>query len=117
MWLSFGLAVFFAGVAGAGEKRTGRGGDVSLPHQAFAYEEGRNADSLQAGQIGRGEDATLADDDAVLGNPRRKALADSQGGFKSAQVSVVDPDHARLQLESTIKLIFRMNFNKHVHAI
>src|SRR4051794_40630478 len=39
------------------EQRARGGGDVGLPHQAFADQEGRHADALEPGEIGGREDA------------------------------------------------------------
>ena len=61
----------------AEQKRAGRGGDVGLPHQALADEEGADADApTAAATSAMGEDAALADDDAVGRDQRRELLAD-----------------------------------------
>ena len=53
------------GHALARQQRAGRGRDVGLAHQAFADQEGRDADRREPGEIGRREDAALADDRPV----------------------------------------------------
>ena len=49
----------------AGEDRAGGGGDIVLPHQAFADQEGRHADALKPGEVRRRKDAAFADHQAV----------------------------------------------------
>src|SRR6185437_4534637 len=80
----------------ARQQGAGGGGDVRLTHQAFADEEGRDADLGEAGEVGWGIEPALADDDAVLRDARGKALGDGQSRLEGAQVAVVYADQLRL---------------------
>ncbi len=88
-----------------------------MPHQAFADQEGRNADAGEAGEVGRRIEPAFGDHDAVARDFRRQLLADREGGLESAQIAVVDADQARPQPKGTFKLIFCMNFKQYVHII
>ena len=66
----------------AREQRARRGGDVGLPHQALADQEGRDAGAGEAGEVGRRVDAAFADHDAVVGDARRQPLAERRGRLK-----------------------------------
>src|ERR1041384_1965024 len=63
---------------GVREQRFGRGGNIFLPHQAFADQEGGHADLLEAGEIGRCEQAALADHNITLRDQRREAFGRRQ---------------------------------------
>ena len=71
----------------------------------------------EAGEVGRREEAALADHDAVARDARREPLADRERGLEGAQVAVVDADQPRLQLQRALELIFVVHFDQHVHAI
>src|SRR4051812_21704536 len=68
----------------ARQQRTGRGGNVGLPHQALADQEGRHADALEPGEIGGREDAALADHQPIAGDQRRECFAGRKRGFEGA---------------------------------
>src|SRR6185369_16633595 len=74
----------------AREQRTRGGGHIGLPHQALADQEGRHADALEPGEVGRREDAALADHQPVSGNQRRQCFAGRERGLEGAQVPIVD---------------------------
>ena len=63
--------------ASRAQQRAGGGRDVGLAHQALADQEGRDADAASRGEIGRREDAALADHDAIRGisGARRSLVA------------------------------------------
>src|SRR5262245_55680325 len=69
------------GNAFAGEQRAGGRGNVLLPHQAFADEEGANADGGKPCKVGRRVDAAFADDQLVLRHARREPLAHGERGL------------------------------------
>ena len=48
------------------QEQAGRRGDILLPHQRFAHEEGEDAATLEPQTILVAENAALADDNAVL---------------------------------------------------
>src|SRR4051812_5408537 len=75
-WVSFAIASFGCGhpCRVTREQRFGRGGNIFLPHQAFADQECRDAHLFEPGEIGWREDATLADHDAIARDLRREAL-------------------------------------------
>ena len=100
----------------ARQQRAGCGGDVGLPHQAFADEEGGDADPCKPREIGRREDAAFADHQAVLRNVRRQRFAGRERRFEGAEVAVVDADHRRTELERAIEFLAIMDFEQHVHA-
>src|SRR5690349_7221918 len=54
---------------------------IGLPHQAFADQERADAELGEAGEIGRGKNATLADQHTVARRARGEALARRQGGL------------------------------------
>ena len=56
------------------QKRAGRGRDIGRAHQAFADQEGRNADFRQPREIGGRVDPAFADDDAVCAEFSAPAL-------------------------------------------
>ena len=103
--------------ARAGEKGAGGGGHVRLPHQAFADQEGRNADPAEAGEVVRRVEPAFADHDAAGRHLWRQFFADRERGLEGAQITVVDADQAGTQREGALKLIFLMNLNKNIHAI
>src|SRR6478609_5193011 len=70
------------------------GGNVVLPHQAFADQEGRDAGAGEAGEVGRRIEPAFGDHDAVFGNARGEALADRKISLETAQIAVVDADQA-----------------------
>ena len=74
----------------ASEQRPGCRRDVLLPHQAFADEESRNVDPREPCKIGWGEDAALANDDAIFRDHRSELLAGCECRFEGLQVTVVD---------------------------
>src|SRR5882724_9552653 len=80
---------------GTGQQRAGGRGHVGLPHQAFADQERRHADSLQPRQIGRAKDAAFADHQAIGRDQRRQRLAGRKRGLEGAEIAVVDADHRR----------------------
>src|SRR3954462_6602098 len=94
-----------------------RSGNVGLPHQALADQEGRHADALEPGEIGGREDAALADHQPVLRNKRRQCFAGRKRGFEGAQIAIVDADHRRTQLQCAIKLGAVVDLDQHVHAM
>src|SRR5262249_48511862 len=73
IWVSLrGLAMFKRALGGrdppsgvALKGRAGRWGDVVLPHQALADQEGGDAHAGEPLEVGRREDAALADDDPL----------------------------------------------------
>ena len=95
----------------AREQGARRGGNVALPHQAFADQEGGNADARETGEVGGRNEPAFADDDAVARDLRRQALADVERGLESAQIAVVDADEPRFQPQRALKLSFLMNFD------
>src|SRR5262245_54031396 len=74
------------------EQGAGGGLHVGLAHQAFANQEGANADVRKGVEIGGGEDAALRYGDTACRNTRRQALAGRKRRFESAQIAVVDAD-------------------------
>src|SRR3569623_2089342 len=94
----------------------GGGGDVGLPHQAFADEEGRDADFRQPRNVGGREDAALTDHDAVLRHRRRQCLAGRERGLEGAQIAVVDAEQRRAPPQGADKLFLIVNFEQHVHS-
>ena len=130
----FALAGFFAGFrrfaaflataysaaalrSTARQQGAGGGGNIGLPHQALADEDGRHAGRREPREVGRRVDAAFGDDNALARDLRRQPLADRERGLEGAQIAVVDADQPRFELQRALKLIFLMNFNQHVHAI
>src|SRR6185437_10481471 len=87
------MASLRGGVASR-EQRTRGGGDVVLPHQAFADQEGRDAGAGEAGEVGRRIEPAFGNHDAIFGNARGEALADRKISLETAQIAVVDADQA-----------------------
>ena len=100
------------------EQRARRGGDVGLPHQAFADEEGaRCRRSRQPGEIGGREDAALADDDAVRpGRSGASRSRDRERGLEGVQIAVVDADQPRFQRQRAVELGLVVHLDQRVHA-
>src|SRR3954452_19489025 len=94
-----------------------RSGNIGLPHQALADQEGRHADALEPGEIGGREDAALADHQPVAGDQRRQCFAGRKRGFEGAQIAIVDADHRRTQLQRAVKLGAVVDLDQHVHAV
>src|SRR5437867_646551 len=86
------------------EQAARRGLHVGLAHQALADQEGAHPDARKCIEIGGGEDPALRYGDALLRNLWRKALAGRKRDIESAQVTVVDTDEARAQLERAFQL-------------
>ena len=99
------------------QQRAGRRGDVGLPHQAFADQEGRHADARQPREIGGREDAAFADHQAIFRDQRRQRFAGRKRGLEGAQVAVVDADHRRTKFQRAIEFGAFMDFDQHVHAV
>src|SRR5262245_39622733 len=78
----------------AADQGAGGGRDITLAHQAFADQEGRNADGREKVEIGRRENAAFADADAPLRYSRRQTLAGGQRRLDGPQLAVVDADQA-----------------------
>ena len=68
------------------------GGDVWGSDEGFADQDGVDADFLQAGHVGGGEDAGFGDDGDVRGNQRAQAFGGGERDFEGGQVAVVDAD-------------------------
>src|SRR5262249_45124462 len=128
MWVSaapvldgfFGIASARSGGArcfAAGQQRPRRRGDIGLPHQAFADQEGRHPHALQPRKISRCENAAFADHEPVARDQRRQGLAGFQRGLEGAEVAIVDADHRRSQLQRAIKLGTVVDLEQHVHAV
>src|SRR5215470_7552755 len=64
------------------QQRPRRRGDVGLPHQAFADQEGRHADARKPCKVGRREDAAFADHQPVARDQRSQRLAGLQRGLE-----------------------------------
>src|SRR5262249_37311773 len=90
---------------------------IGLAHQAFAYQERAHANAREIVEIGGGEDSALRHGDAVRRNTRRKAPGGRERGLEGAQVTVVDADEPRAQLEGALELGVVMHLNERVHAI
>src|SRR5689334_3106571 len=61
------------------QQRPRGGGDVVLPHQALADQEGGHADLAEAGEVGGREDAAFTDQDAIARDSRREQLGHCGG--------------------------------------
>src|SRR5215467_5452442 len=101
----------------AAEQGARRGRHVGLAHQALADQESAHADAGERVEIGGGEDPTLRYGDAACRNTRRKALAGRQRGLEGAQITVVDADEPRAQLERALELGVVVHFKQHIHVM
>src|ERR1041385_4823102 len=99
-WVSFAIASFGCrhpcGLRVTREQRFGGGGNIFLPHQAFADQERGDAGLFKAGEVGRGEEPALADHDTLARDHRREALGRLELGLEGLQVAIIDADQTRL---------------------
>ena len=72
--------------------------------------------TLELSEVGRGIQTTFGDGNTIAWDFWRETFADVERGLEGAQISIVDADEARFQLEGPVKLIFIMNFNEDVHT-
>src|SRR5260370_42706690 len=98
-WLSLGARAT-ASLRGAdpalrANERTRRSLDVAFAHEAFADEQGRNADRRQVVEIGGRKDSALAPDNTARRDPRRPAAAGGERPLKSLVGGGVEADHPR----------------------
>src|SRR5262245_22410310 len=100
----------------AAQQRAGGGLDVALAHQAFADQEGGDADRGQMVEVIRRGDAAFADRDAAFWNLRRQQLADRYLGLEGLEIAVVDADQPRPAVQRPLELALVMDFEQHVHA-
>src|SRR5262245_43992319 len=98
------------------EQRARCGRHIGLTHQAFADQEGADTNLRKATEIGRRENAALADDDAVGWHARCQPLGRGERGLKSFEVAVVDADEARAQAQRALELGGVVHLDQHVHA-
>src|SRR4051812_6940924 len=98
------------------KQRGGRGSDVALAHQALADEVCLYPDPAEPAEIGRGEDAALADEDTLTRNEGRQAFADGKARLEAAQVAIVDADEARFELQGAPELGLIVHLEESVHA-
>src|SRR5499427_7229516 len=97
-------------------ERTRRSLDVAFAHEAFADEQGRNADRRQVVEIGGRKDTALAHDNTVRRAPRRQTPAGGERRLKGLEVAVVDADQPRAQAQRPFELMFVMDLQQDVHA-
>src|SRR5688572_6860492 len=100
----------------AREQRAGGGRHVRLSHQALADEEGGHARARELREIGRREDAALADGNAILRDQGRKLLAGCKRRLEGAQVAVVDAEQRGAKLQRAIEFGAIVHLEQHVHA-
>src|SRR5665213_2742588 len=99
-----------------GQQAPGGRRHIRLTHQAFADEIGADAGLAQPGNIRGGEDAALADQQAIARHQRGQPLAHRERGDERMQVAIVDADEPRAQPESARQLGFVVHLKQHVHA-
>src|SRR4051812_46552885 len=89
-WVSFAMQLPGSRdpCGGTREQRFGRGGNIFLPHQAFANQKGRYAGPIEAGEIGGCEDAALADHNIAFGDERSEPLGCLQRRLEGLQIAV-----------------------------
>ncbi len=75
-----------------------------------------SASAPDAGGIGRGEDAALADSDHVFREKRNQTLAEGEVGFKDRQIAVVHADDFRAVRNRASDFGLRMNLEKRVES-
>src|ERR1700745_147901 len=97
-------------------ERTRRSLDVAFAHEAFADEQGRNADRRQVVEIRGRKDTALAHDNAVRRDLRRQAPAGGERRLKGLEVAVVDADQPRAQAQRPFELGFVVDLQQDVHA-
>src|SRR6266436_1532676 len=119
-WLSLGARAT-ASLRGAdtallANERTRRSLDVAFAHEAFADEQGRNADRRQVVEIGGRKDSALAHDNTARRDPRRQAPAGGERRLKGIEVAVVDADQPRAQAQRAFELVFVVDLQQDVHA-
>src|SRR5215470_375505 len=101
----------------AAEQGTRRSLDIGLAHQAFADQESAHADARKCIEIGGGEDSALRHRDALGGNSRCQPLGGRKRGLEGAQITVVDADKPRAQLERALELGLVVHLEQHIHAM
>ena len=74
------------------------------------------SDLREARDVGGGEDAAFADDDAVGRDERRELLADAERHLEGAQVAVVDADELRAERQRALEFGAVVDLDQHVHA-
>src|SRR6516225_437854 len=97
-------------------ERTRRGLDVAFAHDAFADEQGRNADRRQVLEIGGRKDSAFAHDNAARRDPRRQSLAGGERRLEGLEIAVVDADQPRAQAQRAFELVFVVDLQQDVHA-
>src|SRR5215475_4849308 len=101
----------------AAEQGTRRRLDVGLAHQALADQEGAHADARKRIEIGRGEDPAFRHRDALCRNSRRQPLGGRKRGLEGAQITIVDAEEPRAQLECALELGLVVHLQQHIHAV
>ena len=100
------------------QQRAGRGGDIALPHQAFADQEGLRCRRRASRARSAGVKMPLSPtDDAVARHhaaPGVRWL--SSVVSKVLQVAIVDADQTRTQSQRALELVLVVHFDQHVHA-